>query len=207
MDTLTSIKVFRQAIDCGGFARAADRLEMATAMVSKHIMSVDLEYARLSLIAQRVADYIQLRSLDRAGAILDQAVKDYRRALLITEKPHNAGIAPGLDVSQAQMQPDAARSQAQQTLAERALMEHAIAALLGMSDRLSDRRHVADRAAADSARSARSRYHAALRQRRSHPGTGWRLGARRRLAGARHGGSAGKLIWKFLSEVRRRFGE
>jgi DNA-binding transcriptional LysR family regulator len=41
MDTLTSIKVFRQVIDCGGFARAAERLEMSTAMVSKHIMSVE----------------------------------------------------------------------------------------------------------------------------------------------------------------------
>lgn len=41
MDRMTSIKVFRQVIDSGGFARAAERLEMSTAMVSKHIRHVE----------------------------------------------------------------------------------------------------------------------------------------------------------------------
>jgi NodT family efflux transporter outer membrane factor (OMF) lipoprotein len=109
------------------------RNEVAAGAASAAASAGDLEYARLSLIAQLVGDYIQLRSLDRASAILDQAVKDYTRALFLTEERHRAGIAPGLDVSQAQTQLDAARSQAQQTLAQRALMEHAIAALLGVS--------------------------------------------------------------------------
>jgi NodT family efflux transporter outer membrane factor (OMF) lipoprotein len=95
--------------------------------------AADLENARLSLIAQLVDDYIQLRSLDRDSAILDETVTTYTRALKITQQRHDAGIAPGLDVSQAQTQLDAARSQAAQTLAQRALMEHAIAALLGVS--------------------------------------------------------------------------
>jgi NodT family efflux transporter outer membrane factor (OMF) lipoprotein len=93
----------------------------------------DLENARLSLIGQLVGDYIQLRSLDRQSAILDQTVATYTRAVNLTEQRHNAGIAPGLDVSQAQTQLDTASSQAAQTLAQRALMEHAIAALLGVS--------------------------------------------------------------------------
>jgi NodT family efflux transporter outer membrane factor (OMF) lipoprotein len=109
------------------------RNEVATAKDNAAASAADLENAQLSLIAQLVNDYIQLRSLDRDSKILVETVEAYTRALELTEQRHGAGIAPGLDVSQAQTQLDAARAQAAQTLAERALMEHAIAALLGVS--------------------------------------------------------------------------
>jgi DNA-binding transcriptional LysR family regulator len=41
VDTLTGIRVFRQVVDSGGFARAAERLDMSAAMVSKHVMHVE----------------------------------------------------------------------------------------------------------------------------------------------------------------------
>jgi NodT family efflux transporter outer membrane factor (OMF) lipoprotein len=109
------------------------RNEVAAGKANAEASAADLESARLSLIAQLVGDYIQLRSLDRASKILDETVKAYTKAVSVTEQRHNAGIAPGLDVSQAQTQFSAASSQAAQTLAQRALMEHAIAALLGVS--------------------------------------------------------------------------
>jgi len=109
------------------------RNEVAGGEATAAAAAADLESARLSLLAQLVDDYIQLRSLDRTSAILDETITAYTRALTITMQRHDAGIAPGLDVSQAQTQLDAARSQAAQTLAQRALMEHAVAALLGVS--------------------------------------------------------------------------
>jgi NodT family efflux transporter outer membrane factor (OMF) lipoprotein len=109
------------------------RNEVAAGQANAAAAAADLENARLSLVAQLVSDYIQLRSLDRDSAILDETVTAYARAVSLTEQRHQAGIAPGLDVSQAQTQLHTARSQAAQTLAQRALMEHAIAALLGVS--------------------------------------------------------------------------
>jgi NodT family efflux transporter outer membrane factor (OMF) lipoprotein len=109
------------------------RNEVAAGEANAAASAADLENARLSLIAQLVGDYIQLRSLDRNISILDETVQFDRRALSLSQQRHDAGIAPGLDVSQAQTQLEVTRSQAAQTLAQRAQMEHAIAALLGVS--------------------------------------------------------------------------
>ena len=41
MDRLTGIRVFRQVVESGSFVAAADRLEMSTSMVSKHVMRLE----------------------------------------------------------------------------------------------------------------------------------------------------------------------
>jgi DNA-binding transcriptional LysR family regulator len=38
---LTSIKVFRQVVESGSFVAAAERLDLATAMVGKHVMHAE----------------------------------------------------------------------------------------------------------------------------------------------------------------------
>jgi len=41
MDTLFSLKVFRQVVQSGSFTRAADQLEISTAMASKHVSHLE----------------------------------------------------------------------------------------------------------------------------------------------------------------------
>ena len=95
--------------------------------------AADLESARLSLQAELADDYIVLRGLDQQGALLADTVTAYDKAVALTQKRRDAGIASGLDVARAQTQLDMARSQVAQNLAQRAVTEHAIAALVGES--------------------------------------------------------------------------
>jgi DNA-binding transcriptional LysR family regulator len=41
MDTLLSMKVFRQVVESGSFVGAAERLNLSTAMTSKHLMHLE----------------------------------------------------------------------------------------------------------------------------------------------------------------------
>lgn len=93
----------------------------------------DLESVRLSLQAQLAENFIVLRGLDQQLHILAETVQANDKALVITKTRHDAGIVPGLDVSRAQTQLETTRSQLEQVKAQRAVVEHAIAALVGES--------------------------------------------------------------------------
>jgi NodT family efflux transporter outer membrane factor (OMF) lipoprotein len=93
--------------------------------------SADLEAVRLSLHAELASDYLTLRGLDEEIALLQSTTDNYRRALGLVQARFQGAIASGVDVSQAETQLSSATAQISDYVSRRALMEHAIATLIG----------------------------------------------------------------------------
>ena len=109
------------------------RDQVAGAQAQRLAAQADLAAARLSLQAMLADSLIVLRGLDRDIALLGEAETAYARAVDLVRRRHEGGASSGLDLARAQAQLQAARSQQRQSRAQRALVEHAIASLLGQS--------------------------------------------------------------------------
>lgn len=93
--------------------------------------AADLENTRLSLHAELANDYINLRGLDAQAHVLQDAAIAYRRAVEVTQNRFAGKISSGIDVERAKNQLQAAEASLTDILAKRALVEHAIAVLVG----------------------------------------------------------------------------
>lgn len=104
---------------------------VAGARAGEQASQADLQAARLAAQGELAIDYFNLRELDAQQALQAQTLEGYQRTLRITQNRYNAGIVARTDVLQAQTQ--LANAQADQLGLERqrAVLEHAIAVLVG----------------------------------------------------------------------------
>jgi NodT family efflux transporter outer membrane factor (OMF) lipoprotein len=107
------------------------RLSVSGARASAQASAATLAGARLSAQALLATDYFALREADNEIALLTSAVNAYERSLRITKNQYDAGIAQLSDVLQAQTQLETTRANLIAMVAQRALLEHAIAVLIG----------------------------------------------------------------------------
>jgi NodT family efflux transporter outer membrane factor (OMF) lipoprotein len=107
------------------------RLGVTSAQASAQASAANLAAARLSAQAALATDYFALREADNEIALLTAAVAAYERALRITQNQYNASIAQRTDVLQAQTQLETTRANLTAMVAQRAVLEHAIALLVG----------------------------------------------------------------------------
>jgi NodT family efflux transporter outer membrane factor (OMF) lipoprotein len=114
-------------IDIWGKIRRNTESNVASAQAN----SAALAAARLSAQAELATDYFELRAQDQLEKLLDDTVVAETQSLKITESRYKFGVAARADVVTAETQ--LLGSQAQQVNAkiQRAVLEHAVAVLLG----------------------------------------------------------------------------
>ena len=112
-----------------------DRIRNQTKFAKEQAQATAAEVAtaRLSLETELASDYMALRGLDAQHAVYGQTIGFYQKAVSITQQRLSGQIASGLDVARAQNQLAAAEALDTEVLAQRALLQHAIAVLAGIT--------------------------------------------------------------------------
>lgn len=125
--TVTAAVSGNWTLDIWGQIRRTVESDKASAQAS----AAALAAAQLSAQGSLATDYFELRAQDQLQRILDDIVVAEQQSLKITESRYKFGVAAKADVVSAQTQ--LLNSQAQQVNAkiQRALLEHAIAVLIG----------------------------------------------------------------------------
>jgi NodT family efflux transporter outer membrane factor (OMF) lipoprotein len=95
--------------------------------------NADLASTQLSLEIELARSYIDLRGLDQQIQLIEGTDEAYQKALDLTRRRHGAGVVSGLDVARATNQLSSAESRLTQVRAKRAVLEHAVAVLVGAS--------------------------------------------------------------------------
>jgi NodT family efflux transporter outer membrane factor (OMF) lipoprotein len=114
-------------LDIWGQVRRSVESDKASAQAS----AAALAAARLSAQAELATDYFELRAQDQLQIILNDIVAAEQQSLKITENRYRVGVAAKADVVSAQTQLLSSQSQQVSAPLQRALLEHAIAVLIG----------------------------------------------------------------------------
>lgn len=93
----------------------------------------DLAAIRLALETELAQRYVELRGLDAQAQMLSDTVSAYAQADALIRRRFAGGIASGIDVARAGALLADARAQLADIAASRALVEHAIASLVGQT--------------------------------------------------------------------------
>jgi len=110
----------------------AVRRNIASARATAQSDAALVANARLSLQTELASDYILLRQYDQEKRLYDAQVAAYTRSLQVTQNKYKAGNAAQSDVLTAQTQLQSLQATDQDVARLRALMEHAIAILVGV---------------------------------------------------------------------------
>jgi outer membrane protein, multidrug efflux system len=111
------------------WGRVKDLVVSAAAL--EQASAADFAAVRLSLQGQLARTYLNLRDLDLQVKLLTDTVAAYRDALALTQERLEGKIASPADVSRAEAQVATAEAQLTDLHGRRALLEHAIAVLIG----------------------------------------------------------------------------
>ena len=110
----------------------AVRRNMESQQANMDALAASIGGARLTAQSTLALTYIQLRIVDERARVFGSAVASYERALTLTQNKFDAGVVGRGDVAVARTQLESTRAQLIDTQQQRALLENAIAVLLGV---------------------------------------------------------------------------